>query len=301
MPRYAIHSFGGLTWLLIVSTACRDEILTTRPNTAAPPRPQPVSVKVNDPWDTFSADVRVQTTRLDGAGTETLRQHPVQYHIERQLKGKNWSLVLTFSSRGRAVMTNMPNGMQPERLEAMRFEDAGDGTSPRVYDGSGRLIPMRLPPLAESLKQLASGPGASRPFGASAMMGPGIPRPATSDRQWINTFVLAGDGKANRIASLSRQFGAARRTSAGMDRYVTVRDSVRLTVDVDPSIGAVVAMTEDVRGSTRRRWNLTYDKTPDGTAMKSQVRVESAMPDGKGSRISVTTISNVRFDRRLGS
>jgi len=73
-------------------------------------------------------------------------------------------------------------------------------------------------------------------------------------------------------------------------------------VDADPVTGGIVSMVETVAGTVRRRWTMAYNTQPDGTAIKRQVRVETPAGHGnKWGRVTVTTYSNVQFERGIGS
>ena len=129
----------------------------------------------------------------------------------------------------------------------------------------------------------------------------GIAQPTTSDRKWIDRLVLSPTGTAGRMASMASKFGQSVRTPDGRDEYTVRHDSIATTIDVDPSIGAVVSRVERVNGVVRRRWAISYTKGVDGTATKSSIRVETPPVAGaKLSRVSVTQFSNVHFEKRSG-
>jgi hypothetical protein len=294
--------------ILLVATAaaaiaCRDQVVPTRTPSTAPGHAAANIVGVNDDWDTFAADVTVQTERRDTTGRLVVGQLPLQYHMERHLRdGTHWDFVLTFASRARAATAKSSVVIHPEGYEAARFELDGDGSAPRVYDGLGRIISSQVPTLPASIAARAAKMQGQIPRALAALgAGTGVAQPKTSDRKWVEGLVLSPSGRAARAASLAAKFGQSLRTPQGWDEYTVRNDSVTATVDVDPSIGAVVGRVERVNGIVHRRWTISYVKAADGTATKSEMRVETPAVGGKRlSRVTVTQYSNVHFEKRIG-
>jgi hypothetical protein len=295
MMRWRRTAAGALLSGAVVVVGCRDQSTATEPEPLGAPAVHATAVGVDDAWDGFGVDVKVETSRLDSAGKLVIGQHPLYYHLERQVTSAgNWNLVVTFGSRARQAVTNTTGNFPAEAYEVARIEDDGDGSPRRLYDGTGQQISMQLP-----AGLAAGGSGATPAGGGGGASGRVSP---ASDRNWVGAYVLTAATAATRTASLEREFGQPRLTSGGMDEYTAQRDSIQLTVDVDPTSGGIVSMVERVGGTVRRRWTTAYDRQSDGTAVKRQVRVET--PAGHGhrwARSTVTTFSNVQFERGIGS
>lgn len=295
MTRWRRTATGILVGGVALAAACRDQTAATATGPRAEPAVHASVVGVNDAWDDFGVDVKVETSRLDSARNPVPGQHPLFYHLERQLTAAgNWNLVVTFGSRARQAVSNTTGNFPPVAYEVARFEDDGDGTAPRLYDGAGQQISMQIP------AGLIGGAGGGVPSASSGGLS-GRYSPA-SDRTWVGAFVLAPATAADRNGALERKLGQPRVTSDGLYEYTRQRDSVQVAVDADPATGGIVSMVETVAGAVRRRSTITYDKESDGTAVKRQVRVETPAGHGnKWARTTVTTFSNVQFERRAGS
>jgi hypothetical protein len=248
---------------------------------------------VNAAWDTFGVDVKVETSMRDSAGDSVFATHPQYYHVERQITAAgNWNLVLSFGSRARQAVGNTTGNFPPEPWEVARIEEDGDGSPRRMYDGAGRLISMKVPAgLPVGANGAAFGGGGSAP--TSGHVSP------ASDRNWVGAYVVTPATAAARIGVLNSKFGPPRITTAGLAEYTRQRDSVQFTVDADPVTGAIESMVETVgKGGVLRRWTMTYDDQPDGTAVKRQVRVETPAGHGrKWALVTVKTFSNMLFMR----
>lgn len=307
LPRVGTNRAAIAPLVLSVALAgCREEAAPTHPRAAVTPASRTTVVGVNDAWDSFAADVTVENVFLDSTGRVALRQHPVAYHLERQLKGGYWTLVMTFASRARAIVANPGPDFAPESYEPTRFEDDGDGSPPRVYDGLGRLISLQPPPLPDALgnrRSSAMAAAAQSAIGtARALMSATAAHPASTDQRWAAFYVITPDGQPARAASLVRQFGPPTRSTRGTDEYVLHRDSVTVTIESDPVLAAITEIVERVGNAVRRHWTIDYEKSPDGTAKKTGIRVESLAADrSRHSRITTTRIANIRFERRAGS
>ena len=173
---------------------------------------------------------------------------------------------------------------------------------PRVYDGLGRIISAQTPALPASMASRAARMQAQLPRALAALATTtGVAQPKTTGRAWVEGLVLSPSGSAARSAALAAKFGQSLRTPEGWSEYTVRNDSVTTTVDVDPSIGAVVGRVERVNGIVHRRWTTGYVKAADGTATKSETRVETPAVGGKRlSRVTVTRYSNVHFEKRIG-
>jgi hypothetical protein len=101
------------------------------------------------------------------------------------------------------------------------------------------------------------------------------PSSPVNNRNWLGAFVLTPATTSVRAAALSRQFGQPQRTATGLDEYHAQRDSTNITVDVDPSTAGIRSIAELVGGVVKRKWTMDYDKAADGTATKTQIRVET--------------------------
>ncbi|HWH50265.1 MAG TPA: hypothetical protein VN651_01880 [Gemmatimonadaceae bacterium] len=298
-PRFAIL----LAAVAAAAVGCREQTTSARASLTAPRSPSANIVGLSDDWDTFAADVSVQTERRDRSGRLIVGQLPLQYHMERHLRdGKHWDFVLTFSSRARAATAHSSAVIHPEGYEAARFELDGDGSAPRVYDGLGRIISSELPALPPNIAARAAKMQAQLPRALTAIAAAtGMAQPTTSDRKWVEGLVLPASGVAARVASLAGTFGHSVRTPDGHDEYTVRHDSIAMTIDVDPSIGAVVSRVERVNGAVRRRWTISYAKAADGTATKSAIRLDAPAVEGANvSRITVTQFNNIHFEKRSG-
>jgi hypothetical protein len=186
----------------------------------------------------------------------------------------------------------------------MRLENDGDGTPSRVYDGLGRLMSGRPVSIPGDLASHTS-PVIEQARGALARIkgSAGVASlPATADRNWVDWFVLTASGHDARTAALVRQYGQGRVMAAGLTEYVVQQDSVTTTVEVDPSLAAIVSKVEQVGGVVRRRWTFSYDKAADGTATKREIRVEALAGGGaKTSRVMITRYNNIQFAKGTGA
>ena len=297
MARWRRSAAVALVGGMALAAGCRDQSAATETGPRATPAVQKTVVGVNDAWDEFGVDVKVETSRLDSAGNPVLGRHPLYYHLERRITAAgNWNLVVRFGSRARQAVSNTTGNFPPEAYEIARVEDDGDGSASRLYDGAGRRISMQLP---TGLVAGGAGAGAAPASGGAGMSGRVSP---AADRSWLGAFVISPGTAETHIEALNQRFGQPRLISAGLYEYGAQRDSVQLTVDADPATGGIVSMVETVGGTIRRRWTTTYEKQSDGTAVKRQVRVETPAGHGnKWARTTVTTLSNVQFARGSGS
>lgn len=245
--------------LALSVAACSDQAIPTPPRIETPVHAANL-VTVHDNWDTFAVDVTVQTERRYANGKLLFGQLPFQYHMERHLiDGAHWNLILSFASRARAATATSSANIQPEGYEAARFELNGDGTPPRAYDGLGRIISNQPPALPSSFTSDASNKTRAQftriraALAAATATSASMAHLTTSDRSWVDGFVLSPSGSGARSAALANRFGQARRTASGYDEYSVQHDSTVATIDVDPSIGAVVGRVEAVGGVVRRR------------------------------------------------
>ena len=136
----------------VALAACTERAPSAPPRLIANAQSERTVVGAADDWDTFAADITVQTQRFGSGGRLLIRTQPLSLHVERHLRnGTNWDFVMTLPSRYGLATEVDASSAAPRGSEAARFEDDGDGTPPRIYDDIGRLMPTQLPNLPANL------------------------------------------------------------------------------------------------------------------------------------------------------
>jgi hypothetical protein len=250
-------------------------------------------------WNTFVADVTVQTRSINAAGaTVGMPPGEVKFHWERAKSGAGWKTVVTYEPRTIAVTVGASRQDVIDPFAVARVEDDEDGTPIRMFDREGhRLQPPSLDVLTRWTGASAATGGAGRADTTTSSSGVTRRFVGSGETAWISAFAATPQQKAARRTRLAQQFVNRGRVGR-YDRYTRAEADRTREILADP--GMAVPMEVNLLSGAKRLSHLTvnYQIAADGTYVRRSVHAEAPGATAGQRAVVDTTYANVRLERR---
>jgi hypothetical protein len=247
-------------------------------------------------WDTFTAriEVRRQTVTADGAPIGPAVA-TTAYTWERARTMSGWKTTMTLVG-ATPVRVRARTGMVtlPDAPTVVKTEDPGDGSAPRFWDRNGAEI--RFPSASMRAQVLGPEPSASgAALAALADDGWGAAQgaralPAGAGTDWIDTILMSGEKRAQRLGAFERQFGLRRGVIRGLSRHVRQQGDGEREVLVDEGAGVPIEANLVANGELVSHSTFAYERAASGALLRRGVRTERLVSGGGGMRM-VTEVS----------
>lgn len=268
---------------------------------AAPTRAVDPAVTPVDPETVtaMTAEVSIRRTRVGEDGRPRGGAMPaVRYRIERTRTATGWRSTLRRLERQRPIVRTSGGEVALDQASPVsHVEDAGDGTTVRVFNDRGVEI---RPPSKSRLRALASGePGALRSLGLPERAGsesaaPAEDGPASKDP--LMGLVYPGRTRGARRAAIRQRLGAAVERVRGLDRHIVRRGDELQETLVDPDAAVPVEVTVTREGVTVERLRHEYAGLAGGGLLRRAVRSERSLPGGGDRLVVEVEFSGLRVD-----
>lgn len=248
--------------------------------------------------DRLSGNLIVRHQRVDAAGSPTGPAAPaIVLRLERRRDNGRWRTSLSLKSSEPVWVESLTGRQSLENpFVVARFEYDEDGTPPRLFNRSGKLIPgptdadralFRLP---DHLRDRAWNPA---PILSRLA---GVTGPSMDQGPAAGLLVPAVD-RAHRRALVERRFGPALDPVRGFDRFVMTSGENTQELLLNPDTALPAELNVVVRGRLATRAQFEYEPIPGGLLIRRRLRAEHATTDANGARL----ISDVELtDLSLG-
>lgn len=269
------------------------------PAPAAPPT-RPPGLAPTDPWDTFSADMTLQRSRVDANGRRVGGEPIAQrYHWERSSVTGHWKTTLTLAPAAPVSLRTVHGAAAvDDRLLVARIEDAEDGTGPKIYDKDGRLLPTPSV-IDQLLPALAARDAAIAPRLPAAATPGQRSRTTPAHARLADNQVIKRSGKDARRLALQRQHGSPVGQVRGLDRYVKARADRTEETLVDTQLQLPVETNVVREGRLVSQRTVSYAPAGADLIVRHRVHTERLLSPQSGERAVVDIeFSNVRLEQR---
>lgn len=238
------------------------------------------SLRPTDPWNTFTADVRVRRSHVRKNGTAIGALAPdAQYRIERSNRSGSWKTVLTVLSIERSSRVSLGGVLTPPGpLPVQRIELDENGTPMRAYNAQGAIV---------------------RSYKTGAPVEPSSSTPLRSiGIGWIDSLVATPVGKALRQQGYERRYGMP--SIVGTQHvYKKQQGARRQQLFVDP-VNMVTTEAHDQQNDVRIARTVFRYGSAGGAGLvrlgtRSEVLVSPAVDDVTVVDVAFT---NIRLERR---
>lgn len=243
------------------------------------------SLRINDNWNTFTADMRITRQHVKRNGTPIGAVIPdARYRIERSNRSGRWKTVTTVLAIDQPTPVAADGAAAtPPPIVVHHLEDDEDGTALRAYGAGGQRLGLFKDPLAPA------GAASSSPV-------PSAPR--LNGREWITRLVAARAETKDRMNAFDRAYGTPA-NAGGVSVYTRTIGDVTKRIVVDTANGVPTEYTETRSGVPTVRVSLRYGPAGADGVVRLGMRSEvSVSPEVDDVVIVDASYSNIALARR---
>ncbi|MEO7190143.1 MAG: hypothetical protein ABI051_03735 [Vicinamibacterales bacterium] len=252
--------------------------------------------------DALSADMTIRQWRIAADG-KPLGADPPSFtmKLQRERHGQGWHTSLSLQRAEPPLVQGLsgPRALDNPFLVA-RFEYDDDGTEPKMYDVSGRV--MAGPTEADRARLGLPLDLRDPSWDPTALAGRarGAARGA-ANRSAANGLLLKQADHSQRRADLQQRFGPRAGQVRGLDRFVHTFGPEVHELLVDPALALTMEMNVSGQGGLLSHAVFEYQPFGKADLLRHHAQAQRVIPASGGSRIVTdVTIANVIVDTRGG-